>query len=181
MKIISTELKDVLIIETDRKYDDRGFKETTLNSDDLSDLKIQFNCKLQNIYNAPKKGTFYGIHFQEKTKPQAKIIYCIQGRGIDYIVDLRKDSPTYKKWISVVISEADNFHIYIPQGYGHAFLTLEKNTKQLFSVDELFYKTYSKKIRYDDKDLNIQYPISIKAISDSDANAPYLADLDFEV
>lgn len=181
MKIIDTELSGVKIIFFDKMPDERGMTDTTLDEAGLKEEGILFECVQQRIYQAPKKGTFYGIHFQDSDHPQARIIYCIAGKGMDYIVDLKKDSPTYKKWISVEICEDDNLHIYIPQGYGHAFLTLEDDTKLLFSIDEYFYKGSSKRIRFDDKQININYPVEIDILSEADKNAPFLDEIEFEV
>lgn len=181
MLILDTELKDVKILTLDKREDIRGCVEVTINNEEMAKQGIHFVCQEQRIYHISKKGTFYGIHFQTKRYPQKKIIHLLAGRGIDYIIDLHKDSPTYKKWISIELQGNDDQHIYIPQGYGHAFLSLEDNTTQIFTVSEHFYKNESMKIRFDDQQINLSIPIEIGVMSNQDRNAPYLADIDFEV
>lgn len=114
MKITDTKLHDVKIISFDNKEDARGVTELTLNDDEMNKRGLSFHCKEQRIYHAPRKGTFYGIHFQTKDYPQTKLIYLLCGRGIDYIIDLKKDSPTYKEWVAIELYGGDNQHIYIP-------------------------------------------------------------------
>ena len=174
MKVLDTEFPGVKIIFFEKITDERGLIDITFDESVLEESGILFKCVQQRIYHAPKKSTFYGIHFQDSDHPQAKLVYCLEGKGIDYIVDLKKDSPTYKKWIKFEICADDNIHIYIPQGYGHGFLTLENDTKLLFSIDEYFGKGGSKKIRYDDKQINIDYPVEIEILSEGDKNAPFL-------
>ena len=87
----------------------------------------------------------------------------------------------YKKWIAIELKGGDNQHIYIPQGYGHAFLSLEDDTIQIFTVSEHFYKNESMRIRFDDQQIKLSVPIEIIAMSDFDRKAPYLDEIDFEV
>lgn len=181
MRVIETKFPEVKVIEFGKSEGVRGLKVTTLSECTMKACGIEFKCVQQNIYHAPYKGTYFGIHFQDHKHPQAKLIYCLSGRGMDYVVDLRKDSPTYKEWIAIEIQESDDYHIYIPQGFGHAFLTLEDDTRQLFSIDEYFYPESSKQIRYDDPQIHIEYPVPLMKIAEHDIKAPYLSELDFEV
>lgn len=181
MQVLDTELDDVKILIFNKREDVRGVTEITIDNAEMARQGISFECKEQRIYHVPYKGTFYGIHFQTKAYPQEKIIHLLTGRGIDYIIDLKKDSPTYKKWIAIELQGGDKQHVYIPQGYGHAFLSLEDNTTQMFTVSEHFYKNESMKIRFDDRQINLSIPIEIIAMSESDRRAPYLDEIEFEV
>lgn len=181
MQIVDTELSGVKVITFGQRLDERGSMNISLDYNVCKEAGFKFNCLQQRIYHAPQKYTFYGIHFQGNKHPQAKLIYCISGKGIDYIVDLKKESPTYKKWISIEICGEDNLHIYIPQGYGHAFLTLEDDTMQLFSVDEYFYKDSARSIRYNDKEIDIQLPVPPLHLSKADRNALYLKNIDVDI
>lgn len=174
MQVIDTKFEDVKIIVSDKNRDARGTMEVTFDFSKLADMGMDFQCKEQRIYSVEKKGTFYGIHFQAGDHPQKKIVHLLSGRGMDYIVDLRKDSSTYKEWIAVELVGGDNQYVYIPQGYGHAFLTLEDNTIQLFTIDEHFYEEEAKAIRYDDPQIGLEFPIEITVMSDKDRNAPLL-------
>ncbi len=181
MQVLDTKLTEVKIIKCSRKLDARGSTQVTFHQTGMADLGIEFFCKEQRLYRSPKKGTFYGIHFQSNRHPQAKLIHVLAGGGIDYVIDLRKESPTYTQWIAVGLQEGDDQQIFIPQGFGHAFLSLEDNTALLFSVDEHFHENSAIQIRYDDVHINLILPIPIEAMSDYDRNAPYLDELEFEV
>ncbi len=174
MDIENTEFHEVKIITFQHNIDQRGSMTVTVDEAELEKAGITFVCKEQRVYSMPQKGTFFGIHFQDDTYPQNKIVHLLAGRGMDYIVDVRKESSTFSKWIQIELKAGDNQHIYIPQGFAHAFLSLEDNTIQLFSIDNPFHIDASKKIRYDDKEINLQYPIEIMHMSDYDKNAPSL-------
>lgn len=170
--------EDVKILAFGRREDTM---EVTVDTAAMAGQGISFVCREQRIYHMPRKGTFYGIHFQTNAHPQAKLIYLLSGRGMDYVVDLRRESPTYRKWIVLELRGGDNRHVYIPQGYGHAFLSLEDNTTQLFTTDEHFYPGESKKIRYDDPKIGLSLPVEITAMSEGDRRAPCLDEIEFEV
>lgn len=174
MNICDTLFDEVKIILYNRKEDDRGTMSVIYDDKQLDMAGITFVTKEQRIYSMPQKGTFFGIHFQLKSHPQDKMIHLLTGQGIDYVIDLRRSSDTYKKWISIKLSAGDNQHIYIPQGFGHAFLSLEDNTTQLFTINEHFYASESKQINYKDEQIKLELPIAITAISESDRNAPFL-------
>lgn len=123
----------------------------------------------------------HGIHFQNNPKPQAKLLYCIKGRGIDYAVDLRKDSSTYLKWISVDLSEDNGKQIYIPKGFGHVFISMEDNTKNVMRYDEPFDPRYSRQIAYNDPQIGIVYPVSNPILAPHDINAPTLENSDLNL
>ena len=181
MQITKTKFCDVSILTFERRSDARGLTEIVFDHAQMINRGIRFDLKEQRSYHAPKKGTFYGIHFQSKKYPQSKIIHLLSGRGIDYIIDLRKESPTFTQWIAIELAADDNQHIYIPQGYGHAFLSMQDNTTMLFSVNEPFKEGESKQIRFDDTQIRLEIPIKITAMADYDRNAPYLDEIELEV
>lgn len=174
MRITETKFEKVKILEFETRQDCRGIMDVSFNFSDLQKEGIEFNCMEQRIYHMTKKGTFFGIHFQTDMCPQEKIISVISGRGIDYIVDLNEKSSTYKQWISLELCGKDNKSVYIPQGYGHAFLSLEHNTIQLFTINQHFCGEHSKQIRYNDPEIGLKFPINIEVISDYDKNAQLL-------
>lgn len=178
MKIKSTEIQEVKIIEYEMKTDNRGFSYPLFNKRELVEAGINFNDTEEIVYFSEKAGTLYGIHFQNAPKAQAKLLYCIEGRGIDYAVDLRKNSPTYLQWISVELSADNRKQIFIPKGFGHVFLSLEDNTRNVMRFDEPFDPLYSRQIAYHDPDIGIEYPISPPILAPHDRNAPLLANSD---
>ena len=181
LKLLNTELKEVKIIEYDSSRDNRGISYPIYSKSELEDAGIYFDYTEEYVYHSEKAGTLYGIHFQNNPKAQAKLLYCIKGRGIDYAVDLRKNSSTYLKWISVELSEENRRQIYIPKGFGHAFVSLEDDTRNVMRFDEKFDFRYSRQIAYNDPQIGIVYPIDMPILAPHDINAPTLEESDLNL
>ena len=135
-----------------------------------------FKEKETRIYSMPEEGTFFGIHYREESNPMTKFVTVIKGRGIDYIVDLRQKSPTYLQWESIELSEDNALAVLIPAGFGHAFISLQNDTIQLYSVDRSGNDAHSKHINYRESKIGLKLPIPISEISDYDLNAPFISD-----
>ena len=175
MKITETNLPGVLILEYDLKEDSRGEKHSVYCENDLSAAGISFRMVSENIYYPKKAGTLYGIHFQNNPKPQAKIMSCTKGCGIDYSLDLRKDSPYYKKWVGIMLAADARKQIYIPEGFGHVFLSMEDNTIVHMKFNEDFDDRYSRQIAWNDPDIAIEYQIKQPILAPHDVKAPFLS------
>ena len=134
------------------------------------------------------KATFYfkedssllhlSAHFQNYPKVQTKLLFCTKGRGLDFAVDLRHDSKTFKKWVCVELTPENRKQIYIPKGFGHAFLSLEDDTNVVMRIDNYFEPSLSKAITYDDVELNIHFNVSNPILSENDKKAPTLQKCD---
>ena len=133
-----------------------------------------FEIKETRVYTMPQKGTFFGIHYSDEATPFSKLVSVVQGRGMDYLVDLRKESPTYLKWEAVELNADNALTVLVPAGIGHAFLSLEDNTIQLFAINKSGKDGHSKQINYADPQIGLKLEIPITQISDYDANAPFL-------
>jgi dTDP-4-dehydrorhamnose 3,5-epimerase len=181
MKVIKTDLKEVLILEYEERDDSRGPKYSTFSQKEFMKVGIDFKYVEENIYCPLKAGTIYGIHFQNNPIPQAKLLYCIEGRGIDYAVDLRKESSTYLKWTSVELSVENRRQIFIPKGFGHAFLSLEDKTKVVMRIDNYFDSKYSRQVAWKDSAIGIKYPIDNPILAHHDIMAPKLIDCDINL
>ncbi|WP_167959293.1 dTDP-4-dehydrorhamnose 3,5-epimerase family protein [Anaerosporobacter faecicola] len=181
MKIYDTKLKEVKIIEYEKKTDSRGFSYSIFDKKELLEAEIYFEHQQERIYYSEKAGTLYGIHFQNAPKAQTKLLYCIAGRGIDYAVDLRKESSTYLQWVGVELSAENHRQIYIPKGFGHVFLSLEDHTKNVMRFDEAFDPKYNRQIAYDDPQIHIEYPIKPIVLAEYDRKAPNLENCDIHI
>ena len=171
MNIIQRIFEDVLVIAPEQKTDCRG-SSAMIRMDELSEL-CGFKTAEQRIYSMPKSHTFFGIHFQKEPYPQDKLITVIKGAGLDYIIDLREDSPTFAQWRCIGLSSEKGLAVYIPSGFGHAFLSTSDDTIQLFSANEHFIDGYSRSINYRDDMIGLDLPDDI-IISERDKNAPFL-------
>ena len=178
MKITELELEGVKILEPKYFEDYRGYYVESYSARTLKELGIDTVFVQDNHSYTIKKGTIRGIHFQNNPKPQIKLVRCVRGRVLDVVVDLRKDSPTYKKWLAVELSEENRKQIWIPEGYGHAFLTLEDNCEIQYKVSEFYYSEFDRAIAWDDEEINVNWNIDNPIVSEKDKNAPKLRDSD---
>ena len=178
MKKIETTLPGVFIIEPQAFGDHRGWFMESWSKKKLDDLGINVDFVQDNQSYTANKGTLRGIHFQQYPMAQSKLVRVVRGAVLDVAVDLRKESPTYKQWVVVELSADNKRQLFIPQGFGHAFLTLTDNVEFLYKCDNLYSKECDRSIRFDDPELNIEWGINDPVISDKDARAPFLKDSD---
>jgi dTDP-4-dehydrorhamnose 3,5-epimerase len=137
--------------------DDRGFFIESYNLEDFADLGINANF-VQDNHSMSKKGVLRGLHFQLK-HPQGKLVRVISGRVYDVAVDLRFNSPTFGKWFGVELSDVNGLQFYIPPGFAHGFISLEKNTHFFYKCTDFYYPEDELGIVWNDPFLNIQWPI----------------------
>lgn len=178
MKVTKTNFKGLLIIETDVYGDHRGWFTETYNKSKFMNNGIDTNFVQDNQSYSAQKGTIRGIHFQINPKAQSKLIRCTRGAIIDVVVDLRKGSDTYKQWFSIELSAENRKQLFIPKGFGHAFLTITDDVEVQYKVDEYYYKDHDRSIRYDDPEIGIDWDIENPILSEKDLTAPFLKDSD---
>lgn len=181
IKVTKLEIEGVLVLEYESGEDNRGSSHRIFSERELNEIGLDVKFVEETIYCPAKAGTLYGIHFQNNPMAQSKLLYCIKGSGVDYAVDLRKDSKTYKKWVCVELSESNRKQIFIPAGFGHAFLSKEDNTQVVMRIDNYFDPELCRGIAYDDIDLDIDYDIANPILSEFDSNAPSLEDCDINL
>lgn len=134
------------------------------------------------FYTYSKKGVIRAIHFQRE-RQQAKLVRCIKGKIFDVIVDLRKDSKTYGKWLGVYLSDKDNQEIYIPEYFGHGYLVLEEAIVS-YKCAEKFFGEYDDGIVWNDKDIKINWPLDLVdnqiILSEKDKNLQSFSQFDLK-
>ncbi|MBQ7117894.1 MAG: dTDP-4-dehydrorhamnose 3,5-epimerase [Clostridia bacterium] len=180
MKIINTDLAEVKLIEPQIFGDNRGWFYESYNYEKLKELGIDTVFVQDNRSFSAEKGTLRGIHFQKTPYAQTKLICCTRGKILDVAVDLRKGSPTYLKWISVLLTDENKNMLYIPKGFGHGFVTLTDNVEVLYKVDGYYNRENDRSIRYDDSEIGVKWGIDSPVLSEKDRNAPYLCDSDVD-
>ena len=178
MKITPTKIKDVLIIEPDIFEDNRGWFVETYNKKKLKEAGITSDFIQDNHSSSKIKGTLRGLHFQNAPFSQAKLVSCTKGAVLDIAVDLRKNSPTYKKWLSVELTKENKKQIFIPRGFAHGFITLADNTEFVYKVDNEYDKQSERSIRFDDPEIGIDWGNTNPLLISRDRNAPILKDCD---
>jgi dTDP-4-dehydrorhamnose 3,5-epimerase len=168
----------VLVIEPDYFEDFRGYYSESYSKKILSENNIHIIFNQDNHSFSKLNGTVRGIHFQNNPMSQTKLVRCINGKVIDYAVDLRKGSPTYKKWVSIELSKDNRFQVLIPAGFGHAFETLQDDTEILYKVDNYYDKNLDRSIKWDDEEIDICWQTKNPILSTKDLLAPQLSESD---
>ena len=148
---------DVFYIEPTKFEDSRGFFRENFNYRDLKKNNLEFNSVQDNYSFSKKRGTIRGLHFQNFTHEQAKIVYVASGEILDIFVDIRKDSKNYGKYSSIILNESTGF-VLIPRGFAHGFCTLKDETKVLYKVDNYYNLESESGIIWNDSFLNIDWP-----------------------
>ncbi len=176
MKIIKTSLAGCSIIEPKVFGDDRGFFLETFHLKRYSEIAgIDFNF-VQDNHSRSSKNVLRGLHFQ-KTKPQGKLVRVSRGKVFDVAVDIRKDSDTFGKWESVILSEENKKQFWVPPGFAHGFMVLSDIADFEYKCTDFYDPLDEGCILWNDSDINIIWPLDSPILSKKDAHAPKLADL----
>ena len=181
INVTNTSLDGVYIIEPKSFGDNRGWFMESYSKRDMEAAGINVDFVQDNRSYSAKKGIVRGLHFQRNPMAQAKLVTCIRGAILDVAVDLRKDSPTYKQWISVELNSENRKELFIPKGFAHGFVTLTDDVEIMYKCDEFYSPEHDGGIRFDDPDIGVDWGVTDPILSEQDANAPYLRDvlLDF--
>ncbi len=177
MKFIETDLPGAFVIEPDVYKDNRGFFLELYNRKVFEEHRISPDFFQDNYSFSQKKGVLRGLHFQYPPHFQAKLVMVMCGAIHDVIVDLRKGSPKYGKWIAIELSNSPFRMIYVPRGFAHGFCTLTDNAHVLYKVDSLYNPGADGGVRWDDPDLDIRWPVSEPILSEKDKELPFLKDI----
>ncbi len=156
-----------LILKFKKNIDNRGSFQRIFSQKDLKKSKINFIPIEESLSNNKRKFTLRGMHYN-KYYHETKIVTCINGKVIDVIVDLRKNSKTFLKWDKVILSAKSGNSIYIPGGCAHGFLTLESNSKLYYLIDKEYNKKNNIGFIYNDKNIGISWPNKKFIISKKD-------------
>jgi dTDP-4-dehydrorhamnose 3,5-epimerase len=165
-----TKLPGVFEIDLQPNCDERGFFARSWCKREFEDHALNPNLVQCNISFNIRKGTLRGIHFQAPPHAEAKLVRCTMGSIYDVVVDLRRQSPSFKQWLGVTLSALNRKMIYIPEGCGHGFLTLEDNTEVLYQMSEFYYANSAGGIRWNDPSFQIVWPRDVEVMSERDAN-----------
>ncbi len=179
---IKTEIADVYIIEPTVFGDNRGYFTETYNSADFKAAGLDYEF-VQDNQSKSSKGVLRGLHFQ-KTHPQAKLVRVISGEVLDVAVDLRKNSPTYGKWVGAVLSSENKRQLMIPRGFAHGFAVLSESAEFCYKCDDFYHPEDEGGIAWNDPDVAVDWMLDGEPIlSEKDKKHPTLREcvIAFEV
>lgn len=180
MKVTKTAIEDVLVLEPQVFGDYRGWFMETWTKKKFEDAGIHADFVQDNQSMSAKKGTLRGLHFQKSPKAQLKLLRCTKGKIMDVAVDLRRNSPTFKKWVSVELSAENKRQILIPKGFAHGFVTLTDDVEVQYKVDEYYAPECDRSVRFDDPEIGVKWGVENPVLSEKDLKAPFLKDSDVD-
>lgn len=176
MKFYPQELPGVFLIEPTAFVDDRGMFRRHFCVDEFAQHGIVTDVKQANVSENRFAHTLRGFHYQLAPFEEGKTLSCLRGSIYDIVVDLRRDSPTYKKWIALELNGSNRRAVHIPPGCANAFLTLEDDCLIHYYCSEAYNPQAERGIRYNDPSFDFSWPAEPKVISDKDKSHPDFRD-----
>lgn len=163
MKVIPTEIPDVLIIEPQVYGDDRGFFLESFNQKDFREKTGVNTTFVQDNHSMSLKNVLRGLHYQIPN-PQGKLVRVVSGSVFDVAVDARQSSPTFGQWVGCILSAENKRIFWVPEGFAHGFLVLSERAEFLYKTTNYYYPKYEKTILWNDADLGIDWPLDTPPI-----------------
>ncbi len=170
------EIPDVILITPKVFYDERGFFMETYQKDEFTKAGIASEFVQQN-HSKSVKGVLRGLHYQKEPYAQAKLVRCVRGEIFDVAVDIRKNSPTFGKYVSTILSEENKNMLHIPRGFAHGFEVLSDEAEVVYSVDNIYSKDSESGIIWNDPNIRIEWPIKELILLEKDKRWPYMEKL----
>lgn len=181
MKLIRTDISDVVIIEPSVFEDERGWFMESFNEkrfhDELKEMGLPVPRPfVQDNHSFSRKGVLRGLHYQLPPHAQGKLVRVVRGAAFDVAVDIRPGSPTFGKWIGIELNGANKKMLWIPEGFAHGFVALEDNTEFLYKTTDYYARDCERSLLWCDPDVGIEWPLSTiePILADKDKMAPIL-------
>ena len=168
MKIVKTDIKDVLIIEPKLFGDERGFFVETFSAARYREMAGIDKEFVQDNHSRSQRGVLRGLHFQKKY-PQGKLIRVVSGEVFDVAVDIRENSETYGKWVGVILSADNKRQLWVPPGFAHGFLTLSETADFEYKCTEYYNPEDEGCLAWNDETVGIHWPLDNPSLSAKDA------------
>jgi dTDP-4-dehydrorhamnose 3,5-epimerase len=157
MKIIPTNIPDVLILEPQVFGDARGFFLETWNSKTFADAGLELNF-VQDNHSRSGQGILRGMHYQIQN-PQGKLVRVTSGKVFDVAVDLRQSSPTFGQWTGAELSAENHRRLWVPPGFAHGFYVMSESADFLYKCTDFYAPAYDRSLRWDDPTVGIEWPL----------------------
>jgi len=171
-------IPEIILIEPKVFSDERGWFSETYRKSDFISHGISYEFLQDNQSYSSNRGILRGLHFQKEPAAQGKLVRCIVGEIFDVALDIRKGSPTYRKWVSTTLSSNNRHMVWIPPGFAHGTLTLTSTAEIAYKVTSEYSALYDRAVRWNDPTIAIKWPYDNPTLSTKDMNAPLLDDVD---
>jgi dTDP-4-dehydrorhamnose 3,5-epimerase len=172
MQILETEIPGARVIKAEPVNDERGGFARLYCPEEFAAAGIGFTPVQVNLSRNPAAFTLRGMHYQEPPRSEAKLVHVTRGAIYDVALDLRPDSPTFRRWMGVRLDAATMAALFVPEGCAHGFLTLEPDTDVLYHMGRKFEPGWGRGVRWNDPAFAIEWPASPKVMSERDAGYP---------
>ncbi len=174
MRFVPTPLGGACVVELQQLDDDRGFFARSFCRQEFEAQGLDPDIAQCNVSFNRQRGTLRGLHYQAAPHEEAKLVRCTQGAIWDVIVDLRADSPSFRRWHGVELSAANRLALYLPKGFAHGFQTLVDDSEVLYLMSQSHRPDAARGLRWDDPALAIRWPLADPKMSDRDRGFPLL-------
>ncbi|MDP9470979.1 MAG: dTDP-4-dehydrorhamnose 3,5-epimerase [Chloroflexota bacterium] len=175
MNVVATDLPGVVIVEPRVFRDDRGYFLETWNEATYAGAGLPTRFVQDNL-SCSKRGVIRALHYQHPN-PQGKLVSVLQGEVFDVAVDIRVGSPTYRRWVGVTLSAENQRRFYVPEGFAHGFAVTSESALFAYKCTEFYRPEAEGRVRWDDPDLGISWPVTAPVLAPKDATAPLLRDV----
>lgn len=176
MRFEETPIAGAFLIDLKPIADERGFFARLWCAREFADHHLASDTVQVNLSYSHRKGTLRGMHYQVAPYEEVKLVRCVRGALHDVIIDVRSDSPTYRRTFAVELSAANRRMLYVPAGIAHGFQTLDDDTEALYMVSAFHTPSAERGVRYDDPAFGIEWPLRIAAVSERDRRWPDFPD-----
>jgi dTDP-4-dehydrorhamnose 3,5-epimerase len=174
MRFTETELPGAFVIDLEPHEDDRGFFARAFCRNEFEEHGLEPVIVQANLASNRRKGTVRGMHFQIPPAAETKLVRATRGAILDTIVDLRPESPTFLRHVSVELTEDNHRALYVPERFAHGYQALADGTETSYQVGEFYSPAHERALPHDDPRLGLEWPLPVTVISDKDRNAPPL-------
>jgi dTDP-4-dehydrorhamnose 3,5-epimerase len=172
MIFIETELPGAFIIEPSFFPDERGWFATVWNYEEFAQHGLDTRFVQANTSFNKRRGTLRGMHFQLEPYQETKLVRCTVGAIYDVVIDLRKDSPTFRQWTGAELTSSNGRGFYVPEGFAHGYQTLEDNTEVAYQISEYYHPEAARGVRWNDPAFAIDWPPAERIIIPRDQTYP---------
>jgi dTDP-4-dehydrorhamnose 3,5-epimerase len=172
MTFSETRLKGVFEVYPEPRIDERGLFARTWCQREFESNGLNPQIAQCSVSFNHAKGTLRGMHYQVAPWQEAKLVRCTRGAIYDVAVDLRRDSPTFKSWVALRLTAENRAMLYVPEGCGHGFLTLEDKCEVFYQISEFYSSDHGRGVRWNDPAFGIEWPGEVVVISERDRSYP---------
>jgi dTDP-4-dehydrorhamnose 3,5-epimerase len=165
-------LGGAFVVEIDPRRDERGFFARTFCRDEFGAQGLCADFPQCSVSFNARKATLRGMHYQDAPHAEVKLVRCTQGAIHDVLIDLRRGSPTYRKWVAVELTAENRKALYVPEGLAHGFLTLADATEVFYQISRPHEPLAARGVRYDDPAFGIRWPAPPAVIAERDRGYP---------